>query len=855
MDRLSDDDRELIIQSRLIGRSHQELAATLGKSEVAVRKMLSRARRGSACSWTPTQTMTTPDLPPDARSRADETLTLEDLVADCIELSERGQDEAVESRLAAHPDFQEAARRVLSSLRDAGMVGPSAFEDSMPERLGDYRLIRRLGQGGMGVVYLARQESLDRLVAVKVIHPALAVEPRLQARFEREARAIARLDHPNVVRVHGSGTEQGHLFIAMEFIAGEDLAERCRRERPTIPQTLEWIRDVARALQCAHEADLVHRDVKPANILLHPQRGAVLLDFGLARDLGGESLTISHSFQGSPHYASPEQIRGQKVGPASDVYSLGVTLYECVIGVPPFKGDTTEQVFSPDPVGGCSARVRRADASIPRDLETVIHAALERDPARRLPSAKALADDLEALLTVRPIRTRPPGLLRRLALWSRRHRLAASMILLALLVSVTAITGAVLRDRVAEAERRETARQALDRARTQLDAYVRSSEEAVAFEQDVVRRSQQMSFEFHEDEEWRALGRDRERQRQERSRREDVFAQVFADLDRAGSFAAFEAEVRMVRAEAFLERWKLSRAQGDIAGAEYYRRKVEELDRHGEFAAQLAGVAAVQFRSEPEGADVFVLRYEEHGALYDSGEPRLVPVPIAGEPPIAPGTWCLRVVEAVEPLQVGDLIAEVAGHPVEGSVLVGLGDGEVQRLDRLTQLDGEPIASIPDYRFRLGWERGDLSPHTMTFLREGEEFTVDVNDPAAFRVAMGTPAEIAMQGGCEAQVVRDGEVLSLDLPTGFRVVTTAAPILTTPRRASGRRRSPSIWSRGRTWPSIAGGTVRCGCPLTCPGNGTSAPGVRRSSSDRPASSRSRTRSRASRPRSGSRSGR
>jgi len=335
-----------------------------------------------------------------------------------------------------------AARDELSSA-DSKTVTDPPFE-----RLGKYKLIRRLGEGGMGVVYLAEQESLGRHVALKVIRSDRLGSPEIAARFSREARIIAGIQHPNIVTVHESGEEKGVHYFAMELLSGMGLDEKfhqtaSQNKKMPIPEFLDWLHEIANALSCAHEAGVVHRDVKPSNIRITPDNKAMLMDFGIARHLDLSTLTITGEFRGTPHYASPEQIKakGRGIDARTDIYALGVTLYEGVTGRVPFVGETTEQVFHQilevEPIPP-----RRLNPALSRDLNTIIVKAMEKEPARRYQSMVELADDLHRFRKNEQISAKPAGFGTRL--WKRVRRnptLSATagvafLALLALIVSL-----------------------------------------------------------------------------------------------------------------------------------------------------------------------------------------------------------------------------------------------------------------------------------------------------------------------------------------------------------------------------------------------------------------------------------
>ncbi len=276
------------------------------------------------------------------------------------------------------------------------------------QRLGDYRLVKRLGKGGMGIVFLAEQVSLHRLVALKVIRPDMQASAHAKERFIREARAVARLRHPHIVTVFDFGEDRDMLYIAMELVPGkglDDLLHDLEGRGPLpVEQVLRWLVPIVEAVHVAHEQGIIHRDIKPSNVIISKEGVPILLDFGLARESLSEQSTITMSFIGTPTYASPEQlIPGEgKLDRRTDIYSLGVMLYRCLSGQLPFdiklSADSIEKFLAND-----APPVRGLRPELSRELEAVVHKALAKDPDARYPDAAALAHDLRALLEHRPI--------------------------------------------------------------------------------------------------------------------------------------------------------------------------------------------------------------------------------------------------------------------------------------------------------------------------------------------------------------------------------------------------------------------------------------------------------------------
>ena len=294
-----------------------------------------------------------------------------------------------------------------------------------PTAVPGYEVLGELGQGGMGIVYLARQLSLDRVVALKRILLGPHASPSQVARFRNEAKAVAQLRHPNIVQVYEIGEHDGLPYITFEYLRGGSLDHHLRAGPMTPLAAARLVGRLARAVQAAHDCGIVHRDLKPGNVLFDVERPDAaglgtpkVTDFGLAKLMNAESgLTLTQSVIGTPSYMAPEQAEGrtQDVGPAADIYALGAILYETLTGRPPFRGatslDTLQQVKTIEPVPPS-----RLVPGLDRDVETIVLKCLEKPAVRRFASAGDLADDLERFERGEPIATRP------VTPWERSHR-------------------------------------------------------------------------------------------------------------------------------------------------------------------------------------------------------------------------------------------------------------------------------------------------------------------------------------------------------------------------------------------------------------------------------------------------
>jgi WD40 repeat protein len=399
--------------------------------------------------------MTMPEKPSSEREQR-----LERVLADYLHAVERGETPNRDELLARHPDLAEelcaffrnrdAMQRLAQPLRKSGPPLPDTSGASAPAieagvsvpYFGDYEILEEIARGGMGVVYRARQISLNRVVALKMILAGELADVADVRRFYAEAEAAANLDHPNIVPIYEVGEYQGQHYFSMKLIEGTALT-------PQVPHLVEHSRTaarllatVARAVHHAHQRGILHRDIKPGNILLDDQGQPHVTDFGLAKRVEGDAgQTRSGAVVGTPSYMAPEQAVARKgLTTAVDVYGVGAILYECLTGRPPFQGssplETLLQVVDRDP-----DRPRSLRPGVDRDLETICLKCLEKDPAKRYASAEDLADDLERFLAGEPIRARRVGRIERALKWARRRPAAAAAFVLAGLVLVFGVLG------------------------------------------------------------------------------------------------------------------------------------------------------------------------------------------------------------------------------------------------------------------------------------------------------------------------------------------------------------------------------------------------------------------------------
>lgn len=347
----------------------------------------------------------------------------EQLAAILTDLSDRargGEPPDLEAVAKEYPQLAVELQQLWAIAQFADLAASHATENtvnkpgipvllSQTPAFDDFEIVREVGRGGMGVVYEAKQRSLNRTVALKMVREAHLAGAAEQSRFQAEAEAVARLSHPNIVTVYEVGGTGGQAYFCMEYVEGPTLAQSLAGTGPLVPrEAARLLSPIARAVHHAHEQGILHRDLKPSNILLASV--PKVTDFGLAKRIdNAESLTRTGAVVGTPGYMPPEQATGKKeLAPTADVYSLGAILYEMLTGRPPFQAshpvDTLLMVMEQDAIPP-----RQLNPSVDRDLELICLKCLQKPPGLRFPSAKSLADDLDAYVAGEAVSTRPSG--------------------------------------------------------------------------------------------------------------------------------------------------------------------------------------------------------------------------------------------------------------------------------------------------------------------------------------------------------------------------------------------------------------------------------------------------------------
>ena len=388
-------------------------------------------------------------------------LKIESIFNDAADLPEARRSAFLDSACAGDPELRSEVEGLLSasplglieSAIDAasGEMASQEADDSMVgNRLGAYRIVALVGRGGMGAVYRAVRDDdeFQRQVAIKVV-PRLLASREAVARFRSERQILANLDHPNIARLLDGGTDDGIPFLVMEYVEGVPITQHAVERDLSVVQRLELMRKVCAAVQYAHQNLIVHRDLKPANILVTADGTVKLLDFGVAKllDPGNDGNSNTSAMMLTPDYASPEQVRGEAVTTSSDVYSLGVVLYEILTGVRPYDITTAnsselERVIcltDPSPPSECANPTLKLRRQLSGDLDNIVLMALRKDTARRYGSAEQFAADMQRHLDGRPVVARRDTLTYRCGKFIRRNRwaLAVAMLIAGILVSAT----------------------------------------------------------------------------------------------------------------------------------------------------------------------------------------------------------------------------------------------------------------------------------------------------------------------------------------------------------------------------------------------------------------------------------
>lgn len=404
-----------------------------------------------------------PDAQPTDRENDPDEALLGEFLGQMIRSISDGDTVDLESYIIKRPDLKSNILEVYEIAKLAAVRAPR----EMPQIPG-YRILHEIGRGGMGTVYLAIHEKLNRRVALKTLPPLWTASDRSRERFQREARAAAKLNHPLIIPIYDIGESGRSLYYTMELVEGRALSDVILQLKSTqiaagdlevadlrraagLEEGAVWsldreqsyhaaisriVADAADALEHAHANGVIHRDVKPSNILLRKDGRGLLFDFGLASEESQETLTRTGEFVGTAHYVSPEQIaNGSNVDARSDVYSLGVALYELLTLERPFRGDHSQQIIR-EILNTEAAGPRKINNRLPRDLETICLTAMARRPADRYPSAAAFRDDLLRFLALLPIDARAPGATERWIRWMQRNRLLTTVVALSLILMI-----------------------------------------------------------------------------------------------------------------------------------------------------------------------------------------------------------------------------------------------------------------------------------------------------------------------------------------------------------------------------------------------------------------------------------
>jgi WD40 repeat protein len=674
---------------------------------------------------------------------------------------------------------------------------PAATPTPGGGQIGRFRLGQLLGEGAYGRVFLAFDTLLDREVALKLLRFASS-EPRHVDRFEREARAAARLHHPHIVAVFESGRADGENFIASEYVPGQPLSARLATDPPALEQAVTWIAELAEALAYAHGEGVVHRDIKPDNIMIGAGERPRLMDFGLAKRVDEDNtLTTDGNPLGTPAYMSPEQARGdlKQVGPPSDQYSLGVVLYEMITGQKPFDGPPLSVIAQLATQDVPPPRAIRPGLS--KDLEAICLKALDRDPSRRYPDAAALAEDLRRWLRLEPTSARPVNLVDRGLRWCRREpaqAVALGTVAAALLVigvagvvfsSYLAVRNALLAEANTRFQHERDVTTRLQEEAKVINELLRQKNQALTDEQEKLRIVNQGLEQRIQDE----VGK-RKAEAEQRGRAEGVRKQISARL--AGNYLESGIKAFQDRRADLGMLWLTEALQENVFADDKQLERIARLNLRGWSMVPLPHLTSVL--AHPE--QVTAMACSADGATVLTG--------------------CLDGKARLWDVRTGKTVGKALEHPravlavalgPQSLAATGCEDGQLRIWDRA---GGAPVASLtrpqPIHLVAIS----PSGKFVAAACKDGTIWLWDVAKKAPPRqpLNLGHPSTVhvlAFRGGVETLMAGcdDGKIRSWSTGAGqteLRALESGSPVLTAVVDASGER----LWSghadgQQRTW--------------------------------------------------------